>query len=599
MKFIYILLSFLSFSSVQASKQSCFQQTTAISIIQGDSGSSPLVNKSVWVKGLVTADFRGKDRLGGYFVQSIEADDNPKTSEGLFIHENNMQISIKVGDVIALQGKVEEQFGVTQLSEAKKTQVCSTDLPLPEPLMLSLPLEDFDLERVEGMYVTLAEPYVITDVYPFIQFGELVVSSKLLMNPTSIHRPGSAIKKMIEANNNDRLVIDDGSLQKYNESTGIGPDGSKQISANNQIQLGQKLLTSGVMHYAFGQYKLQPTKKLEFSAKLTTSAPKPVATGGQFKVATFNVENFFTTLDNGLEICGPLKNFGCRGADNEIEYGRQLAKLVKVINSSGASVVGLQELENNVQQSIQALVHGLNQAAGKNKWAFIDTGTLGEDVIKVALIYQPDLLKPQGKFALLNRAADPEFLENKNRVIVAQTFNDQKGHAFNVATVHFKSKSCRDATGIYLDQKDGQGCYNPTRVQVAKQLSQWLKTDPTGQQAEATFIVGDFNSYQKEDPMVSLKSAGFYNLADKFLPPENWTTSYRGQVGSLDYVLANEAAQKLTVGLTQWHINSVAMDQFGYNTESFSDDFSKPANFYLDDPYASSDHDVVIAGFDF
>ena len=208
-------------------------------------------------------------------------------------------------------------------------------------------------------------------------------------------------------------------------------------------------------------------------------------------------------------------------------------------------------------------------------------------------------MKPQGNFALLNRAADPEFLEHKNRIIVAQTFNDQKGHAFNVATVHFKSKSCRDAIGIYLDQKDGQGCYNPTRVQVAKQLSQWLKTDPTGQQAEATFIVGDFNSYQKEDPMVSLKSAGFYNLADKFLPPENWTTSYRGQVGSLDYVLVNKAAQKLTVGLTQWHINSVAMDQFGYNTESFSDGFSKPANFYLDDPYASSDHDVVIAGFGF
>ena len=599
MKSIITLFIFWSVFSVQAKSQSCQKQTTAISAIQSESASSPLVGQTVWVKGIVTADFRGKKRLSGYFIQSTESDQNPQTSEGVFVHENNLQLPIKIGDLVVLEGQVKEQYGVTQLSRAKKTQVCSSNNPLPKPVSISLPLNGFDLENVEGMYVTLAKPYVISDVYPFVQLGELVVSSKLLMNPTSLYRPGAAVDQLVQTNQKDRLIIDDGSLKKFIQPIGKGTDGKQTLSAKNQIQLGQTLHTSGVMHYAFGQYKLQATTVNKLGKPLGSSQLKPEQTGGKIKIASFNVENFFTTLDNGSEICGPLKNFGCRGADNEIEFKRQLAKLVKVINTADASVVGLQELENNENQSIQALVDGLNHSAGTRKWAFIDTGLLGDDAIKVALIYQVSQLKPQGDFALLNRAANPDFLENKNRIIVAQTFNDFEGNAFNIATVHFKSKSCRDATGIYLDQKDGQGCYNPTRVQVAQQLAQWLQSDPTNQQAEATFIVGDFNSYQQEDPMESLKSAGFYNVAEKYLPEENWTTSYRGTVGSLDYILANKAAKTLTTGLTQWHINSVVMEQFGYNVEPFSENFSKPASFYLEDPYASSDHDVVIAGFEF
>lgn len=599
MKIFITLLSCLVVLPVFAQSNSCQQQPTAISIIQGNSSTSSLVDQTVWVKGVVTADFRGKKRLGGYFIQSVEPDQDPLSSEGLFIHENNLQLPIEIGDLVALQGQVAEQFGVTQVSQAQKTQVCSSGRPLPKPLALSLPLNDFDLETVEGMYVTLAEPYVITDVYPYIQYGELVVSSQLLMNPTSIHRPGKVAERLKQANQQDQLIIDDGSLKKFPQPIGFGSDYRLPLSADNPIQLGQTLHTSGVMHYAFGKYKLQATTDMKLGVNLESSQAKPQVTGGQLKIASFNVENFFTTLDNGQKICGPLKNFGCRGADNKAEFERQLAKLVQVINTADASVVGLQELENNAQHSIQTLVNALNQAAGNNKWAYVDTGILGEDAIKVALIYQADKLKPQGDFALLNSAADPEFVENKNRIIVTQTFSDYQGNNFNVATVHFKSKSCRDAVGIYLDQKDGQGCFNPTRVAVAKQLAKWLETDPTGQQAKATFVVGDFNSYQQEDPIVSLKSAGFYNLADKYLQPENWTTSYRGTVGSLDYILVNKAAQKLTTGLTQWHINSVAIDQLGYNTEPLSEQLAKPINFYQPDPYASSDHDVVIAGFEF
>ena len=179
MKTFITLFSCLMAVSIHAKTHSCQQQSTAISVIQGKSSSSPLVNQTVWVKGIVTADFRGKNRMGGYFIQSVAADQDPQTSEALFVHENNLQLPIQVGDLVALQGQVVEQYDVTQLSGAQRTQVCSSAQSLPKPVALSLPLGDIVLESIEGMYVTLAEPYVITDLNQFIQYGELKVSSKL------------------------------------------------------------------------------------------------------------------------------------------------------------------------------------------------------------------------------------------------------------------------------------------------------------------------------------------------------------------------------------------------------------------------------------
>ncbi len=593
----FLLLMMAVTSGVAAANSSCDRKTTAIADIQGSQATSPLVNETVWVKGLVTGDFRGKDALGGFFIQSQQAKPSQHQSVGLFIKENNQQLPLAVGDLVVIKGQVSEQSDVTQLGTVEQLETCETGVKLPAAKVIQLPINLTQLEATEGMRVTLADPHVITDVFNYLRYGELIVSPQLMMSPTAKFRPGDQAQSYAQSIKKNQLIIDDGRMNKYPKPFVSGSDGLAPVSAATAVQMGQPIKVTGVMHYAFGKYKLQPTEKIHFGQPIKSSAPVPTSPGGSFQVATFNLENFFTTLDDGKEKCGPLKDFGCRGADSKDEYDRQLAKLITVLNSADATVVGLQELENNGVASIRALVNGLNSDAGREKWAYVDTGALGEDVIKVGLIYQPDLVQPKGTFSLLNAAADPEFQENKNRIIVAQTFRDSAGNAFNVATVHFKSKSCRDATGPFLDQKDGQGCYNPTRIQVAKQLGKWLNSDPTEQGAAATFIVGDFNSYQFEDPMEALKSMGFFNLASQYLSPQNWTTSYRGTVGSLDYVLANEAAQKLATGLTQWHINSVSMKDFGYNTEPFDDRIKKPANFYRTDPYASSDHDLVMAGF--
>ncbi|WP_223789207.1 ExeM/NucH family extracellular endonuclease [Marinicella meishanensis] len=575
----------------------CDQTTTPIAQIQGAGSASTWVNQEVWVKGVVTADFRGPDGWSGFFIQSHTRDSHDDTSEGLFVRDDQATQVLQAGDEVLIKGRVSEQYEVTQLNPMQSLVVCQSGQLLPPPVALQLPMDQSQLEAVEGMRVHLSD-HVITDVYSYLKYGEMTVSSQLLLSPTALYRPGPKVKQHQALLSRDRLIIDDGRMNQYPQPWVAGADGRTPVGAKNAIQMGQSVAATGVLHFAYGKYKLQPTEPLQFGEPLANAQLVPPIPAGRLQLATFNVENFFTTLDEKDATCGPLRDFGCRGADSAAEFGRQLAKLVAVINTADPAVLGVQELENNATASIQALVDGLNRAAGQRQWDFIDTGALGEDVIKVGLIYQPARVKPVGAHALLNAAADPDFLEHRNRVVVAQTFSDPQNRMFNVATVHFKSKSCRDAEGLDLDQGDGQGCYNPTRVQVAGQLARWLAADPTGQGAQATFIVGDFNSYQQEDPMVTLHELGFVNLAGQYMGPKNWTASFRGAVGSLDYVLANEAAQQRVKGLTQWHINSVAIHEFDYNMEPLGEDTARPQNFYQANPYASSDHDWVMVGFD-
>ncbi len=595
---LLLILSMIGMNTVQAGNI-CDQQTTAIQDIQGDQKASTMPGQSVWVKGVMTGDFRGPDSLGGFFLQNPSHHPNLKKSSGLFISHSLTDTPVKAGDMVLVQGVVSEEFDVTHLTEVKVIRVCQSGLALPEPVALQLPMNLPQLEATEGMRVTLAQPHVVTDVYNYLRFGELVVSQDLMLSPTAQYRPGSQVKKHAKLIKKSQLIIDDGLLSKYPLSSIKGADGQSAITASNPIRIGHTIQATGIMHYAFGRFKLQATEALKLGDALASSAAQPDMPQGALRVGTFNVENFFNSLDLNENKCGPLKDFGCRGADSSQEFKRQLAKLVAVINSTDASVLGIQELENNDDQSIKALVEGLNAAAGEARWAYIDTGALGEDVIKVGLIYQPKMLQPKGSFALLNQAADPEFLEHRNRIVVTQTFEHASGHAVNVATVHFKSKSCRDAVDLDLDQKDGQSCFNPTRIQVANQVARWLAKDPTGQGAQATFLVGDFNSYQKEDPMQALWEHGYVNTAAHYLGEKNWTASYRGMLGSLDYVLANQAAMKLTKGASQWHINSVSSRDFGYNLEPLDEGVFRPVTYYQADPYSSSDHDVVLTGFDF
>jgi predicted extracellular nuclease len=302
-------------------------------------------------------------------------------------------------------------------------------------------------------------------------------------------------------------------------------------------------------------------------------------------------------LDNK---CGPLQNVECRGADSDQpdEFTRQRTKLLAALAGLNADIIGLNEIENT--PGVEPLA---NIVAGLPGYAYIDTGVIGTDAIRVGLIYKPAKVQPVGAFKLLTTAVDPRFLDTKNRPSLAQTFQDlSTGARFTVVVNHFKSKGsdCNDVGDP--DTGDLQGNCNLTRKAAAQALVDWLATDPTGSGDPDFIIMGDLNSYAKEDPVKAIQvgaddQAGtaddFTNLIEKYQGKYAYSYVFDGQAGYLDHALASASLTAQVKGATDWHINADEPDVLDYDTT-----FKPPSQDALYEPnaYRSSDHDAVVVG---
>ena len=70
----------------------------------------------------------------------------------------------------------------------------------------------------------------------------------------------------------------------------------------------------------------------------------------------------------------------------------------------------------------------------------------------------------------------------------------------------------------------------------------WLAIDPTGSGDEDFLIIGDLNSYDKEDPIDALLAGGYTDLLAQYLGEYAYTYVFDGQLGYLDYALAESGA---------------------------------------------------------
>lgn len=589
-----LAVTLLFFTSLGTANSLCHQVDTTIAQVQGSGAVSPLLDQKVTIEGIVTGDFQGQNGLQGFFIQSIKADDDSSTSEALFVHHSKTDVA--VGEHWVLEGVVSERHELTQINQVKSAIRCQNDLPLPEATSLTLPLESQDLESLEGMLLVLPQTLTVTDVYRLVQYGQLTVSYGRVFGPTQIALPGQATQHVKAQNALNQLIIDDGQNGRYLPQTIRTQQKTADLSAQHPVRLGYQVTgVTGVLDYGFDQWRLQPTQPVVFDAQANPRQEKANDVDGEFQLATFNVENLFRTIDHGKDVCGPNKNWGCRGADSISEWQRQLDKVVAAITQSGAELVAIQELENDQDASVKALVKSLNGQSGA-QWAYVDTGALGDDVLKNGIIYQSDVVKPIGQHKILDDRAMPAFKVHRHRPVVLQGFETPSGFRFQLASIHMKSKSCREAEGKNKAQGDGQGCYAGERTLAAKQLIKWVSEDPLGLAIEATFLAGDFNSYGREDAIRVYEAGGYTDVIRHLEGDHNWTASYRGQVGALDHIFANEAAMKHFTGASQWHINADEFHGFGYDEEDWDQGHPKPASFYRKDPFASSDHDMVLVG---
>ncbi|MCO1696302.1 ExeM/NucH family extracellular endonuclease [Pseudomonas aeruginosa] len=564
--------------------------------VQGAGAESPLVNQRVAIEGVVVGDFQNASELKGFYVQQEDAtvDGDPATSEGIFVYDGGNGSDVKLGDRVRVTGQVREFNGLTELVGPLQVSVLASGVALPTPAGISLPLASADaLERYEGMRVQLRQTLTVNEVYNLGRYGEVLLSSGgRQMTPTNVVAPGEQAKAMQARNDLDRILLDDG-------RSGQNPDPIRypapELSAYNSLRVGDRTSAiDGVLDYSAGSYRIQPLQTPTFEA--ANPRPAQPAVEGCLRVASFNVLNYF----NGDGKGGGFPT--SRGANTAEEFQRQKAKIVAAILASKADIVGLMEIENDGYGEFSAiadLVNGLNASLPQGqRYAFVNPNRakLGSDEIAVGLIYRGDKVRTYRSAAVLDSSVNPEFDDTRNRPTLAQTFQEiNGGERLPIAVNHLKSKG--SACDGDPDTGDGQGNCNLTRARAAQALVDWLAGDPTGAKEPDRLIIGDLNSYAKEDPVNVIRSAGYTDLvARQAGAGKGYSYVFSGQSGYLDHALANASLARQVRGAMEWHINADEPRVLDYNVE-----FKTPRqqdSLYNAEPYRASDHDPVVIGID-
>ena len=260
--------------------------------MQGAAQRSPLAGRAVSeVSGVVTAVVKV-----GFWMQDPEPDDDPATSEALFVHLDPPQLDgepLRAGDELRVSGTVgeyvpgnrAEQLPVTQI-DAPTLRRVARDRPLPAPVRLGRggrqppteivcddardgdpgagpfdPAQDgLDFwESLEGMLVEVAEPVACS---PTSSVGELWVLADGGADATGRNARGGLSLRPGDANP-ERIQL----------ASPLAPVARVDVGAR-LVQDGQPLVR-GLLDYAFGTWRIDVLSPVESAGGGV--APRPCA----------------------------------------------------------------------------------------------------------------------------------------------------------------------------------------------------------------------------------------------------------------------------------------------------------------------------------
>ncbi|GAB2198398.1 ExeM/NucH family extracellular endonuclease [Sessilibacter sp. MAH4] len=604
----------------------CFDPATFISSVQGE-GTTVTTTDEVIIEGIVTGI-----RDNGYFLQEEPSDSdlNSLTSEAIFIATTIFD-GISVGTVVRVSGAPGEFFGNSQITP-NQYLTCGGSTEVISSVNVPLPFEGIiNLESLEGMIVSVNNA-TIYSLDNFTRFGEIFLSDAIKRTPSDVAIPLSAEYQQAVANTTANIIyVEDNNgltfpdtISYYSTPTFDG------LNYDNAPRLGDSVNATGPLMFAFGQYRINPTKET-FQIN-STRTPSPNIINGDVSIASFNVLNYF----NGEVVRGNRITFDYpenRGAANAEEFALQQARIVEALATINADVVGLIEIENDGfgnNSAIKHLVDELNNRLGSNVYDFAssnDTSITGTDAISNAVIYKPSIVTPVGDLVGIQLPTQQNGASTvRQRNSLVQVFeHTATNEQFAVVVNHFKSKgsTCFEDNNTPTELDTIQGSCGAFRVSTAVALGNALNTLalPARQ-----IILGDLNTYTHEDALAILTSYdpqtrgytiqtavntelnngnsvpvtdtfGFISVAETF-DPNSFSFYFSGtdQAGSLDHILASPSAFNDIVDLTHWTINSVELFELTYDRALafYNPNLGDLIDFTAVGPYRSSDHDPVI-----
>ncbi|WP_084888588.1 ExeM/NucH family extracellular endonuclease [Vibrio sp. qd031] len=643
---------------------------TDIQTLQGDGFSSPYVDgypyessQEFYVKGVVSAVTSGLTK--GFYLHALVDDNDPNTSEGLFVSTQANVSELSPGDVVCAYGKVQEYYDLTQLKIDDDKWVTLDRQEAPQAIAISVLDTDqsFEqtLERYEGMLVELDQTLDMRVSrtfgfdYAAYRNNMVVAHERVNMQPNQLHPAGSLEANLVQAENDDRRLFIESDTKAPNGVIPYYPDfglydDDGDGSADDYIRIDDTLTgAQGVITYSYNDYRLIVTNTLS-KDNFVHNQPRldePDVAAGDLRIATFNVLNYFNSPFGGND-----NQFGSnRGAYSDDEFALQQHKIVQALKGLDGDIVGLMEIENNgfgegsaIEQLVTELNAIIDDEDNHYEYVAVDSNlndefdaldSVGTDAIAVGVIYKPSAVKlletdvivmpRQDAPAVIIDGEEVESGKNYQRDALAPTFQVLGGKKrITVAVNHFKSKgsSCWEDVapveegGQASQDPDKQGSCEAFRVAAAVALGEALKGG-----GSYKVILGDLNSYAKEDPMLILTDYtmgqygkeiraarntyigdepqfgdegavidhhyGYINAVE-MMQPESWSYSYNDEVGALDHILVSKSLKNRVVDAAEWHINGAESSLFAYSGQ-YTGDLPK-----YSDIYRSSDHDPAV-----
>ncbi len=633
---------------------------TTIMAIQGAGESSPFIESGYesedyyQVTGVVTAiqeTALGSHMPVGFFLQDLDGDNDTTTSDAIFVESSIA--AIKVGATVTVQGKATENYSWTMLTDTTINSIQENFTSIEAmPVRVLESDADFDstLERYEGMLVELdqdAEMHITrTFSFDYDSYRNNMVAAYQRINVTAnqLFTPASEEASAQQDENADRrLFIEsfekaaDGVIPWYSNylSASAVPMEDGTTTSDNYIRIDDTINgLQGVIGYSYSEYRLYVTNEATSDTFIHNNdrAAIPDITDGDLRIATFNVLNYFNSPFGGDD--NPTADN--RGAESETDFVLQGDKIAKAIVAMDADIVGLMEIENNGFGENSAIAHLvdkinllLDDEADHYTYLVSDDAQatfIGTDAIANQVIYRASKVT-LATYRLIEmpeqHATEGEDVDNYQRDAITPTFSiNGTNQTITVSVNHFKSKgsTCWEDVNLQNEEDlDGQGSCENLRVSAAQHLGSEL-ANISGHK----LILGDLNSYAKEDPILlltelpanysvtpardtfigteamdgsspaSLTTAFGYVNAIENLNASSYSYSYNDEVGTLDYILVDaDTAANNVVAAMDWNINASESSLSDYSTE-YSGDLNK-----YDDIYRASDHDPALIVLNF
>jgi len=518
--------------------------TVPIYAIQGPAFASPYKLDHLDTEGVVTGLFPD---LGGFWVQSLEPDDDPTTSEGLFVYVGEYQVDVEPGDQVRVHGRVRERGLQTELHVTAPDDVRVVDegLPPPEPVELDPPVDEEAAaayyEPLEGMLVQVSGPAVA--VGPVNQYGEyaLVLAKH-------------GIERVFHGDPTGWLIrVDDGSAIRHQDGSTI----PYAVGAGDQVV---NLL--GPLAYTFDNYKVEPLAPPEVIVAPPTPLPRlPEPGPDEFSVATFNMENFFDPRDPH-PVSDPPR-------PSRSQYEWKLDRIAETVLSLGIpTFIGVQEVEN-VEVLEDLAAHP--DLAGYDYQAVLIEGPSSRG-IDVGFLVRGGRATVVG----VGQYQAPEGLFSRPPLMITATVRTESAGEVTVYAIvnHFISKS------------GGEALTEPRRVMEAEWnahlVDQVLAADPTAY----VVVLGDLNDYYDSAPLRAMMEGNtpggqLVHTMAGIEREERYSFIYQGVSQLLDHILVTPALAEHLVRAEALHINAdyplLAPD--------------------ICDPHRCADHDPVVATF--